>query len=661
MVLATGLIAFALSAFFAVADAIPTVVPHLGASHRHHHRHLAANRRNATSPLERRGSPNDGYVSMAYMGNWDIYARNFFVTNLPVSRITHVLYSFANIAADGSIILSDAWADTQIKFAGDDSTAPGNNLFGNFKQLYLLKQQNRHLKVILSIGGWSYKDNFAPIITANWRAQFIKTAVQMVEDYGLDGLDVDMEYPVASNVEAFCTLLAGLRTALDALSTLTGTSKYLLSIAVPAGTSNYSPLQPYMSQINSVLDFINLMAYDYCGPTWQATACDIANVNGGTTFNTASAVTWYLANGVSTHKLVMGSPLYGYAYSDTTGHDQTYTGSPPGDWGTAGTYDYKDLPLGTSPVITEDSNLIASWAYDSATQVLASYDTPKIAKAKAQWLIQQNLAGSMYWEVSGDKSANADSLIYQFSSTFEGAGGMDSSCNHLIFPNSQFDNIKNGMGIQAMSCDGSAGPSSSSSVSSSTSTSISTSASASVTTTASLSSTTASTTPSTSVSITSNSQSIASTTGSTTVQTTTNPITTSQATRAAASQAATTSSGSNPVTPPVNQPGKPPVDQPGKPVGNPAPPPTVPPKNEGGDQSKTSGFVPCNWKPNTSKKCARTSVWQKSKTYEKNATVQCNNHLYKANWQVTSKWWANNSNEPYPSTRHGAWSLVGSC
>lgn len=45
------------------------------------------------------------------------------VSDIPATRLTHILYSFANIAADGTITLSDTWADEQITFAGDDTTA----------------------------------------------------------------------------------------------------------------------------------------------------------------------------------------------------------------------------------------------------------------------------------------------------------------------------------------------------------------------------------------------------------------------------------------------------------------------------------------------------------------------------------------------------------
>lgn len=57
-------------------------------------------------------------------------------------------------------------------------------------QFYGIKLKNRHLKIILSIGGGknSHNGHFAFVTTQSKRAAFTKSISTIVEDYGLDGV-----------------------------------------------------------------------------------------------------------------------------------------------------------------------------------------------------------------------------------------------------------------------------------------------------------------------------------------------------------------------------------------------------------------------------------------------------------------------------------------
>jgi chitinase len=125
-----------------------------------------------------------------------MYGRKHFVTDLPANKLTKINYGFANVNnVTGEVFLTDAWADVQFPYPGDVATN-GTQLLGNFNQLYKLKQKNRNLKVILSVGGWSFRANFKPALaTESGRQKFCDSSLALIADLGLDGFDIDWEYP----------------------------------------------------------------------------------------------------------------------------------------------------------------------------------------------------------------------------------------------------------------------------------------------------------------------------------------------------------------------------------------------------------------------------------------------------------------------------------
>ncbi|CAE6537313.1 unnamed protein product [Rhizoctonia solani] len=383
-----------------------------------------------------------GKVNIGYFPNWGIYGRGYTPTQIDIDSLTHIYYAFADTDPQtGRAFLSDLWADQQITYPGDNNTTPGNNLYGNLKQLYLLKKRQRTLKTVLSFGGWTYSQggHFSFVTDSKQRTTFVKSAVQLLEDNGFDGLDIDWEYPAdEAQADALVALLKETRHALDALAKKKGDNvPYQLSAAVPAGPQRQNLK---VKKMNKYLTYWNLMAYDYSG-SWSNVSDYQANLYGGaySGVSTNASTEWYLKNGASKDKFVIGMPIYGRGFQKTNGIFQSFSGVGSGSW-ESGVYDYNALPL-PGAVVHNDLSNISSYSYDPAKKELISYDTPIIIEKKCDWMSGQGLAGAMFWELSGDKNGT-ESLVWTAAKTM---GKLDNTENHLNYPGSQFDNVKAGM------------------------------------------------------------------------------------------------------------------------------------------------------------------------------------------------------------------------
>lgn len=321
--------------------------------------------------------------------------------------------------------------------------------------IFQLKKENRNLKVLLSIGGWTYSPSFIPAAaTEEGRQLFASSAVKLMADWGFDGLDVDWEFP-KDEVQAnnYVLLLEACRKELDEYAEGNGLDYHFeITIATSAGPDTYGIMD--LEGMDPFVDAWHLMAYDYALSTeptsgHQAALFADKTDSEATKFNTAEAVAGYLARGIPAHKIALGIPLYGRSFMATEpGAPSLGTGGgslEPGVWL------YKDLP---QPGAEEhwDESIGATWSSCASTGEFVTYDNVESTKYKVGWLVKKGLGGAMFWEASGDKKGKG-SLV---GTVARALPGLDETPNWLNYPDSAYANIRGGNGG---GCGGYSGPS----------------------------------------------------------------------------------------------------------------------------------------------------------------------------------------------------------
>ncbi|KAK3887902.1 hypothetical protein Pcinc_008052 [Petrolisthes cinctipes] len=167
------------------------------------------------------------------------------------------------------------------------------------------------------------------------RAAFIRDAINFMEQYDFDGLDLDWEYPAyhdwgrPADKNNFATFVQELKSELGPLNLLLTSAVSATKQIIDAGYD--------IPKLGLHLDYIHLMTYDYHG-SWENFSdhhSPLYKRNFDTMeFYAEFTASYWIAEGAPANKLVLGIPLYGRTFALSS--DQTAPPAPASGPGNAG-------------------------------------------------------------------------------------------------------------------------------------------------------------------------------------------------------------------------------------------------------------------------------------------------------------------------------------
>jgi chitinase len=363
-----------------------------------------------------------------YFEEWSIYFAGYNIANLQsngvADKLTHLSYAFGNATPTGCAI-ADSWADYQTPYLPSVSGAPYTGLlYGNFAALQQLKQLHPNLKVLISlIGAPAFS---AAASTEAGRQTMVANCIDLFINGNLgggvsaagvfDGIDIDWEFPTASDTANVTLLMREFRNQLDALGKK-AKKHYLLTMFGPAGQQNFSNIE--LGEVAEQIDYYNVQGYDFHG-TWESSTNhasplldDEQDPVRDENFFIEYTISSYLHAGVPASKLVLGIPIYARGWTGVPStNDGLYQNSagpapfPAADYlQTPGVVTYLTLTGLSGFTRHFDSRRIAVWLYDPVSQTFWSYDDPVTVGLKTGYVRERvpgGLGGAFVWALKDD-------------------------------------------------------------------------------------------------------------------------------------------------------------------------------------------------------------------------------------------------------------------
>jgi len=297
---------------------------------------------------------NDKGVVIAYVTSW--------TERMPdPTYVTHVNYAFGHV--------SDSFDGVRI--SNPDRLA----------RITALKSKAPALQVLLSIGGWGSGRFSEMAASETFRKAFATDCQRVVEEFNLDGIDIDWEYPTSKaggisaspdDTDNFTLLMQDIRQAI-------GNDKLLTLASVASGRYiDFKAIEP-------TVDFVNIMSYDMGNPPYHhAPLYASEHVRGGSIDDGVKA---HIAAGMPAEKLVLGIPFYGRAGGET---------------GLPNFIHYREIVDLKDVEPKWDADAMVPYLVNADGQFVCTYETAESIAIKCHYIHERGLRGAMYWEYAGD-------------------------------------------------------------------------------------------------------------------------------------------------------------------------------------------------------------------------------------------------------------------
>lgn len=291
------------------------------------------------------------------------------IAKVELSHLSHLNLAFANPDSQGNFTHNGR----MLCMPGDSKQQ-----FNTAQIQEVVKRAHAaDVKVLMSVAG-----GVLPACAGNWhhllqedrRGQLVKNLVKMMTDFNLDGLDIDIEGVLLTQIDQ-----AGQYTPfIQALSAALKPQGKLLTSATASYEGGMIPTSsiPYF-------DFVNIMSYDAIGPSWGQVGNEHATYQ-----QAENDVKLWLNRGLAKHQLVLGLPFYGYGFGQYNSD-----------------YSLRDIAAAFgSEVLQQDvvGNLCSQCSY-------ITYNGMPTLLAKTD-LARLHGSGVMIWELSHDLKGDASLL-----------------------------------------------------------------------------------------------------------------------------------------------------------------------------------------------------------------------------------------------------------